>query len=469
MTLRHPGAPRLLQEIEMPSVASWLGDGSLGLVTQLSGSPGRIAADSFDLSAGGLHATGALLLDRSGTAPLLTGHIAADTLPLPVPQTHATVPLPLDALLGWSAAVQVTAAHVLADQRPVLQQAAAMLGLANGALRLDGLSGKLAGGTLRAAAALDAAAEPPAATLQLDVTGATAAEPLFDLPLDLAGGVVNAHARLAAAGHAPATLLATMAGDITLDAANGTLTGVALGKLTGDLPDDAVAAALAGGSTPFAALRVTAQADHGVIAIRQGALTLAGGGSATIGGTIDLPDQSLDLRLDALPAMPDGPLIGLRLTGKPDAAVRTPELADLTRSRATRRRGPRRRSRYGVRCSACTRRAEASGTLRRARRVHLGDQRGEAARRCAASAGQRRPELLLQRDAGAMAGQREAAFDQPAQSPSPRQRRARHGHRRRQHPAIEVLRPDRSRASSAAARKVMSSASARLPIATALS
>ena len=194
VTLRHPGAPRLLQEIEMPSVASWLGDGSLGLVTQLSGSPGRIAADSFDLSAGGLHATGALLLDRGGTAPLLTGHIAADTLPLPVPQTHATVPLPLDALLGWSAAVQVTAAHVLADQRPVLQQAAAMLGLANGALRLDGLSGKLAGGTLRAAAALDAAAEPPAATLQLDVTGATAAEPLFDLPLDLAGGVVNAHA-----------------------------------------------------------------------------------------------------------------------------------------------------------------------------------------------------------------------------------------------------------------------------------
>ena len=54
-----------------------------------------------------------------------------------------------------------------------------------------------------------------------------------------------------------------------------------------------------------------------------------------IGGTIDLPDQSLDLRLDARPATPAAPQIGLRLTGKPDAAVRTPELADLTRWRAT--------------------------------------------------------------------------------------------------------------------------------------
>ncbi len=336
VTLRHPGAPRLLQEIEMPTVASWLGDGSLGLVTQLTGTVGRIAADSFDLSAGGLHASGALLLDRGGTEPLLTGHITADTLPLPVPQIHATAPLPLEALLGWSAAVQVAAAHVLADQHPVLQQAAAMVGLANGVLRIDGLSGKLAGGALRAAGTLDASAEPPAATLQLDVTGATAAEPLFDLPLDVTGGVVNAHARLAATGHAPATLLATLGGDIALDATAGTLSGVALGKLTGDLSDGEVTAALAGGTTPFGALRVTAQADHGIVTIRQGSVSPAGGGSASIGGTIDLPDQSLDLRLDARPAMADAPQIGLRLTGKPGAAARTPELADLTRWRATR-------------------------------------------------------------------------------------------------------------------------------------
>ncbi len=226
LTLRHPGAPRLLQALDMPSVASWLGDGSLGLVMQLSGNAGRIAADRFDLSAGGLHATGALLLDRSGAIPLLTGQVAADTLPLPAPEPHATAPLPLSALRGWNAAVQVTAAHVLADQRPVAQQAAAMLALAGGALRIDGLTAKFSGGTLHAAALLDAAVEPPAATLRLDVIGAAAAAPVFDLPLDVASGIVNAHASLTAAGHAPATLLATLGGDITLDATNGTLAGV---------------------------------------------------------------------------------------------------------------------------------------------------------------------------------------------------------------------------------------------------
>ena len=334
MTLRHPGAPRLLQELDMPAVASWLGDGSLGLVAQLSGAAGRLAADSFDLSAGGLHATGALLLDRGSDVPLLTGHVAADTLPLPAPQPRATAPLPLAALAGWSASVQLTAAHVLADQRPVLDQAAAMLGLAQGVLRIDGLTGTFAGGTLHAAGLLDTAAEPPAATLHFDLIGAAVTEPAFDLPLDLAGGFINAHADLTAAGHAPATLMATLGGAVTLDASHGTLAGVALDRLAGDLGDAAVAAALAGGSTPFATLHVVAAADHGVVTMRQGTLALSDGGSATLGGSIDLPDGTLALTLTAHPAGPDAPAIGLRLSGPAAAATRTPELADLTRWRA---------------------------------------------------------------------------------------------------------------------------------------
>ncbi len=229
---------------------------------------------------------------------------------------------------------------MLADQRPVAQQAAAMLALAGGALRIDGVTAKFSGGTLHAAALLDAAVEPPAATLRLDVIGAAAAAPVFDLPLDVASGIVNAHASLTAAGHAPATLLATLGGDITLDATNGTLAGVSLGKLVGDPSDEAVAAALAGGTTPFAALHVAARADHGVLTLRQGTLAFAGGGSATLGGTIDLPDQSLDLRLDARAAGAGAPDIGLRLTGRPEAAVRTPELADLTRWRAAHQDAP---------------------------------------------------------------------------------------------------------------------------------
>lgn len=334
MTLRHPGAPRLLQALGLAAAQSWLGDGSLGLVAQLSGADGRIAADNFDLSAGGLHATGALLLDRDGAVPVLTGQIDAEVLPLPLPPTRTPEPLPLDGLRGWDASVQLQAARVLANLRPVMQQATATLSLSAGVLRLDDLAATLAGGRLSASASVDAGAEPPTVALEVSLAGATVAEPVFDLPLDITGGKLNGHASLTAAGHAPAALLATLAGEIAVDASAGTLSGVALAKLGDDLPDAAVQAALAGGTTQFDALHLTANADRGVITIRQGTLTLPSA-SATLGGTIDLPDQSLDLRLAARPAVPDAPEIGLLLSGKPDAVHRTPELADLTRWRAT--------------------------------------------------------------------------------------------------------------------------------------
>jgi hypothetical protein len=332
-TLRHPGAPRLLQALGIEGVPGWLGDGSLGLVAQLSGAPGKLAADNFDLTAGLLHATGALLLDREGSVPVLTGHVDTETLPLPLPNPRTPSPLPLEALRGWSGSVQVQAARVLANLRPMLQQATATLSLSHGVLRLDDLAAKLGGGALAASASIDTAAEPPAAAVHLALTSATVSEPVFDLPLDLAAGRLDAGADLTATGHAPATLLATLSGDIRLDATAGTLAGVSLAKAAGELSDAAVAAALGGGATAFDRLHITAHADRGVVTIREGRLS-APSGSVAITGTIDLPDQTIDLRAGLRPAMPDAPEIGVRLSGKPDTVYRTPELADLTRWRA---------------------------------------------------------------------------------------------------------------------------------------
>lgn len=330
MTLRHPGAPRLLQALGMAAAPSWLGDGSLGLVAKLSGTASSVAADSFEVSAGGLHATGALALDDAGAVPVLTGHIDAETLPLPLPPARAAEPLPLPALRGWGASLRLQAARVMANRRPALQQAAATLTLADGVLRLDDLTATLAGGRLSASASVDAAAEPPAAALRAALIGATVTEPPFDLPLDIAGGKLDLHADLTATGHAPATLLATLAGHAAIDASKGILSGVALGALRGDLTDADVQQALSGGATPFDALHLAAGLDRGVATIRQATLT-AGAATATLGGTIDLPDRTLDLRLALRPAVPDPPEIGLRLTGAADAAARAPELADLTR------------------------------------------------------------------------------------------------------------------------------------------
>ena len=333
MTLRHPGAPRLLQALGLDAAPGWLGDGSLGLVAHLSGAADRVAADSFDLTAGALHATGALLLDRSGSVPALTGHIDTETLPLPLPAARAPEPLPLRGLAGWRGSVRVQAGRVLGNLRPLLGQTAATLTLSDGVLRLDDLSAALAGGRLSAAASLDTAAEPPAAALHVAVTGAVVTEPAFDLPLDLTGGTLDLQADLTAAGYAPVALLATLAGDVTLDARAGALAGVALGRL-GELSDSSVAAALAGGTTPFDMLHLTARAARGVVTI--GSATIAApAATARLSGSIDLPDQTVDLDLLLRPLAAGAPELGERLTGPFATPLRTPELADLTRWRAT--------------------------------------------------------------------------------------------------------------------------------------
>ena len=82
--LHHPGAPRLLESLGASGAAPWLGDGSFSLATSLVADPRHVALNGFNLSAGMLHMTGTLALDRTGV-PALTGQIAAETLPLPLP------------------------------------------------------------------------------------------------------------------------------------------------------------------------------------------------------------------------------------------------------------------------------------------------------------------------------------------------------------------------------------------------
>jgi lysozyme family protein len=335
MMLRHPGAPRLAEALGVPSAAAWLGDGSLSVIAQLSGAPARLAADGFELSAGSLHATGALLLERDRLQPLLTGHIAAETLPLPLPYPRALDPLPIEALAGWEASVKLDAGHVLAGLLPVMEQATATVALAKGVLRIDALAGKVGGGTLSGLAILDSQAQPPSLAADLTIAGAAVGAPLFDLPLDIASGTLDLGVALSASGHSPAALLSTLSGQIQMQVRDGVLSGVAMAKATDGLTPEDVQAALRGGATPFDALEARAQADKGVLTLRHATLT-APSGSASLTGTIDLPESAGDLRLALRPAVPDSPEIGLRLTGPLDALRRSAELAEVTRWRTAR-------------------------------------------------------------------------------------------------------------------------------------
>lgn len=333
-SLRHPGAPRLLEALGLAEGARWMGEGSLGLAAQLSGTGDRVSADRFELTAGALSARGHLMLEGI-SAPHLSGAIRAETLPLPLPAARSTKPIPVAAFHGWSGAVKLEAGRVLNGDAPLLEDAGADVSLAGGVLRVNGLSGRLSGGAASGSAVLDTSATPPIMTAKAATNGATITNPLFGLPLDLTGGTADASVSVSASGFSPAAQLATLSGSLALTARNGRLAGVALGKVGTDVADDAVRAALTGGETTFDTAALEADVERGIVTVKRAEMT-APSGTGRLDGTVDLPSGGADLHLVLRPAVPDAPELGLRLSGPLDGARRTPELAALARWRATR-------------------------------------------------------------------------------------------------------------------------------------
>jgi len=332
VALRHPGAPRLAEMLGLAGATAWLGDGSFAMLAQLAGAPDRVAAESFELVAGGLRARGALRLDL-GAVPKLSGQVTAETLPLPLPYPRSPDPLPLEALAGWEASVELAVGRVIVAQDKLLAAARATLTLARGELRLDGLAAKLGGGDLVGTLTFDTAARPPALTVQAGLNGAVVAAPVFDAPLDIAAGTLDGAMRLRAAGYSPAGLMASLGGRVTLSGRDGVLLGIDISRMGVRLEEADLRAALAGGGTAFERLAVEGDIDRGGFTLTRAALA-GPAGTVTASGTIDLTQALLALRLAVVPEVADAPEIGLRLTGPVDAAERVPELAGAVRWRA---------------------------------------------------------------------------------------------------------------------------------------
>lgn len=343
LTLRHPGAPRLLLALGLPDPYGWIGDGSLSLVSQLAGTRNQLRADGFDLTAGALHATGRLALDISGVLPGLTGTVRAETLPLPRLRFRSSDPLPFAALRGWRGSLRIEAAQVLIGLVPSLRQASATLSVDDGQLRVDGLTARLGDGALTGTARLDARAEPPSLTVQAKLLGASFGGPVFDLPLDIQAGVLDGSADLHATGYSPATLVTTLGGSLHIAARSGAITGFNLSELRDDLrqsaEDSAVVASLDGGTSGFDRLELAGTLAQGVLTFDQAYLT-GSDGTAALSGSIDLSGAALDLHAVMHPAVPDAPQVGLALIGPFTAPQRTPELADVARWRARERASP---------------------------------------------------------------------------------------------------------------------------------
>jgi uncharacterized protein involved in outer membrane biogenesis len=182
-------------------------------------------------------------------------------------------------------------------------------------------------------------------TLDGALAGFSLTEPATGLPLDLASGRGDAAFRVIAEGNSPAAMLATLSGSASLSASDGTLSGLdlagaaaavaadAAGSEPPQAVDDALRAALSGGTTSFQSLAVRAGIEHGVLSLADA--QLAGpAGTVTFSGIVGLPLGSCDLRAEVRLAGPDMPVLGLRLTGPLDAPRRIPELAGFARWRA---------------------------------------------------------------------------------------------------------------------------------------
>ena len=337
VTLHHPGAPRLLEALGVPGTAAWLGDGSLSLVAQVTAAPGRIDLDRFSLVVASLRAEGQLTLEHR----LVSGQVAAEVLPLPLPYPGSRDPLPVWVLQGWGAALRLDAAQVLLGQQPAAQALSADVLVQDGTLRIPRATARLPegalSGNLSGTALLEGAADPPRLDLHASLDGAVLSGPLLGAPADLVSGQGSARLDVSAAGHSPAALLATASGSAGITVQDGVLSGLDLPAAAASLsgPDPArigaaIRAALLSGTTPFTRLELAMPIQHGIVQV--GGTLQAPAGGVQFGGTLDLLG-AVDLRLQVQPAAPDqqpGPELGLLLAG-PLGGTRTPELAGLSR------------------------------------------------------------------------------------------------------------------------------------------
>ncbi|MCA3342938.1 MAG: AsmA family protein [Roseomonas sp.] len=344
LTFRHPGAARLYGQVLGRAEPAWMGEGSASFIARMAFEGGVITLPFFNLVAAETRAAGEAQLDMNGARPKLTLKLDAENLALPAPDLADQEPLPLAALAGWDGSFTLSAARIAVSGLPPVENAAVEVTLDNGRIALDAFRAAFAGGVMEGKGLLDATAEPPRLEGSFDITSATLAHPVFDLPLDLAAGRMEAAGRLAASGHAPLALLSSLEGSGRFLLADGVVAGLALrdayaaaGLADAVAAEAALRRALIGGATAVERLEGGWQINAGRVSVQEMRLAAEGGVSARVTGSVDLPRATLDIGFALRSPVAEAPEIGLRFSGPAAAPQRLPDIAPWARWRAEQR------------------------------------------------------------------------------------------------------------------------------------
>ncbi len=315
ITVRHPGAPRLLEALGATAPARWLETGSFALLAHLFITPRHVRVIDMDVTAALLRLSGHGNADFSGDVPTVEAWLDADTLPLPWREA-----VPDSWLTFWQGSLHVSAGHVLTDLVPAAEKLRAEVTVQGGALLAEPWTATVGTGTASGRAAADLSQRPARLAAEVSLAGIGLPAALTGLPVDVGGGALSGTLDLDATGQDAGAWLASANGSFALTLKDAVVLGMDLARvarlsaLRQPAPRVPLVSALTSGTTGGLDGALSGEIAHGRLSLAQASLA-APAGSLGITGTLALDGSGTDLAITVVPAVPVPPPLRVRLSG----------------------------------------------------------------------------------------------------------------------------------------------------------
>jgi hypothetical protein len=338
LTVRHPGAPRLLAALGVPGAEHFLETGSFAFLAHLHSAPGHVQVKDFTLDAASAHIGGHGDLDLSGTEPGFDFDVQSASLALPDLATLRSARLPAAKAHGQ---MRLSAQDVAVGGALVAHGLDATFTTAGGAVLVDKLTANLAGGQFAGEWALDTTQEQPATALRGVLTGLDLSGVFPSMAVGLDTGKADITLDVDSAGLTEPAMLSHLSGALGFTLHDAHLVGFDLNRVDtllaahGRPARAALAQALSQGSSG-------GFSGSGALSMAQGKLTVAaldvssGDGAVSATGTLDLPAGGIDLSVSLTPAVPNPPHYALKLTGTSHDLKVQPDLGKFSPPHPTR-------------------------------------------------------------------------------------------------------------------------------------